>query len=248
MNLPIENTYRIADLNIRIRSNWDKVHRMCRDYLVYGEPDFCVFVEPCDIEAEREEAIRSEAKENNSHMQNWSDAYLETLAVYRKIAEKMPDYDTVLFHGSAIAVDGQGYLFTAPSGTGKSTHARLWRELLGERTVMVNDDKPLLRVTESGVIVYGTPWNGKHRLGSNISVPLRAVCELNRAEENSITEISGREAVPMLLRQCYRPAEPADIQKTLMLLDRMTRSLHFYRLWCNMDPMAAQVSWQAMRY
>lgn len=220
---------------------------MCRDYLVSGEPDFCVQVEPGDIESERKEATRTSLRENSRQTKNWSDAYLETLAIYRKIAEKMPDYDTVLFHGSAIAVDGQGYLFTASSGTGKSTHARLWRELLGERAVMVNDDKPLLRVTDSGVTVYGTPWNGKHRLGNNISVPLRAICVLEQAVENSIDEISGREAVPMLLQQCYKPAEPESLRKTLMLLDRMTRIVRFYRLWCNMDQRAAEVSWQAMR-
>lgn len=76
---------------------------------------------------------------------------LEETAVYRKIADKMVDYDTFVFHGSVIAVEGQAYLFTAKSGTGKSTHTRLWREMLGDKAVMVNDDKPMLRVTESGV-------------------------------------------------------------------------------------------------
>ena len=111
---------------------------------------------------------------------------------------------------------------------------------------MVNDDKPLIRVTESGVTVYGTPWNGKHRLGNNISVPLRAICELERSEENGIAEISVREAVPTLLQQCYRSSDPAVMKKTLALLDRMTRSICFYHLRCNMEPEAARISWQAM--
>ena len=242
----MEKTYRIADRNIRIRSIWEDVHRLCREYELTGVPDLCVRTEQKDIDAERA-AVAETGMTDGQTVTAWSDAYLETLAVYRQIAERMTDYDTLLFHGSAIAVDGQGYLFTAPSGTGKSTHARLWRELLGDRAVMVNDDKPLLRVTESGVTVYGTPWNGKHRLGSNIAVPLRAVCELARAEENSIAEISAREAVPTLLRQCYRPSDPAAMQKTLALLDRMTKCLRFYRLRCNMEPDAARVSWEAMR-
>lgn len=242
----MENTYRIADRNIQIRSSWNMVHRMCRDYLTSEKPDFCVQVDPLDIEKECEESDKTAIQESRP-IRPWTDAYLETLAVYRRIAEKMPDYDTVLFHGSAIAVDGQGYLFTAPSGTGKSTHAGMWRELLGSRAVMINDDKPLLRITESGVIVYGTPWNGKHRLGSNVSAPLRAVCSLERAEENSIEEISVWEAVPVLLRQCYRPSEPAALQKTLLLLDRMTKTVQFFRLRCNTDPEAARISWQAMR-
>ena len=109
-----------------------------------------------------------------------NDEYLETLAVYRKIAEKMIDYDTILFHGSVIAVDGIGYLFTAKSGTGKSTHTRLWRELFGERAVMVNDDKPLIKVSENGIIVYGTPWDGKHRLSTNTFVPLKGICFMSK--------------------------------------------------------------------
>ena len=98
----------------------------------------------------------------------------------------MISYDTILFHGSVIAVDGIGYLFTAKSGTGKSTHTRLWREYFGDRAAMVNDDKPLLKITDSSVIAYGTPYNGKHRLGTNISVPLKAICILTRAADNHI--------------------------------------------------------------
>lgn len=138
-----------------------------------------------DIEYEREKSALEDRKEGLP-IRNFPDSYLETLAVYRKFAENLLAYDTVLFHGSVVAVDGIGYLFTAKSGTGKSTHTRLWREYFGERAVMVNDDKPLLQVTENGVIVYGTPWDGKHHLSNNISVPLKAICILTRAEENHI--------------------------------------------------------------
>ena len=127
-----------------------------------------------------------------------ADAYIETLAVYRKIAEQMPTYDTVLFHSSAVAVDGAAYLFAAKSGTGKSTHARLWRELLGDRAIMINDDKPLLRITDAGATVFGTPWNGKHRLGTNGSAPVRAICVLERGVQNNIERIGPKEAYPIL--------------------------------------------------
>ena len=106
------------------------------------------------------------------------DDYLETLAVCRKIAERMPEHNTFLFYGSCIAVDGAGYVFTAKSGTGKSTHTRLWRELLDNRATMVNDDKPLIRIADDDAIIYGTPWDGKHPLSHNIAVPLKAICIL----------------------------------------------------------------------
>ena len=229
-------TYRIAEKTIRIASLHDAVHRLCADYRAEGDPDLDVRITPEDIAFERG---RAEG--------NWSDAYLETLAVYRRIAEEMPRYSTILLHGSAVAVDGVSYLFAAPSGTGKSTHARLWREVFGERAVMVNDDKPLVRITPEGAAVFGTPWNGKHRLGANISVRLGAVCLLSRAEENSIRPITKNEAYPALIRQIYRPSDPAMLRRTLELTDTLTQVAGLYRLGCNMDPEAAVIAYEGMR-
>ncbi len=231
------DTYRLAQKTVRISTLFEAPHELCRDYRIAaeGEPDFSVEITPEDIEREREKATRP-----------CSDPYLEILAVYRKIAEKMPAYDTVLVHGSAIAVDGEAYLFTARSGTGKSTHARLWRELLGERAVMVNDDKPLLHIADGRATVFGTPWNGKHRLGANIAVPLKAVCLLTRAEDNFIVPIEKSEAYPELIRQIYRPADPEALRATLSLIDSLTQVVGLYRLGCNMEPEAARVAFESM--
>ena len=157
----------------------------------------------------------------------------------------MPEYNAFLFHGSAIAVDGEAYLFTAKSGTGKSTHARLWREMLGERAVMVNDDKPMIRVTDHGAIVYGTPWNGKHHLGANIAVPLKSICILERGAENQICRVSKAEALPMLVQQAHRPNDPAALARTMTLIDKLQAPI--YRLRCNMDISAAELSYNTMK-
>ena len=239
--------YRIAEFNNQITSLHDEIHHLCADYLAPdAAPDFVVQTTQNDIDFERERSARDDELEGRP-VRHFSDGYLETLAVYRKIAEQMPNYDTVLFHGSAIAVDGIGYLFTAKSGTGKSTHTRLWRELLGARTVMVNDDKPLIHVGDDGATIYGTPWDGKHHLSSNIAVPLKAICLLERAETNVIRPISTAEAYPMLLQQVYRPAEPAALSKTLKLIDRLAASVTLYRLGCNMDPEAAGIAYETMK-
>lgn len=140
--------YRFAGLDIRIESVSDAVHQLCKEYRSDGIPCFAVRTDAEDIARERGAVP-------------WPEAYPETLAVYRKIAERLPEYGGFVFHGSAIAVDGQGYIFTAKSGTGKSTHARLWREMLGARAVMVNDDKPIIRVAEGAARVYGTHWDGR---------------------------------------------------------------------------------------
>ena len=190
-------TIELADILFDIHNLYPETELLCRDYETSGLPGIPITISPEDIAREREKSVL-EAVKNSRRVIEWPDSYLETLAVYRKIAEIIPEYDTFLFHGSAVAVDGEAYIFTAESGTGKSTHARLWREMLGDRAVMVNDDKPLIRVHADGTaVVYGTPWNGKHHLGNNIAVPVRAICEIKRSEENQIRETFGLEGTPV---------------------------------------------------
>ena len=179
-------TYKFAGKVIEINSIYSQVHDHCIEYRTDEPPDFTVTTTQSDIGSEREHNART-AEAEGRKVYNSSDSYLEELSVYRKIAERMLEFDTFLFHGSCVSVDGEGYLFTAKSGTGKSTHTRLWREYLGERAVMVNDDKPLIRADGKGVTVFGTPYNGKHRLGANISVPLKAVCILERSADRRKT-------------------------------------------------------------
>ena len=113
----MNNIYRIADKNIKISSLFPFIHVYCEEYETDGEADFEIGITEEDIRAERRE-VQTEI----------TDDWLEISAVYRKIAEIMPTYDTLMIHGSAISVDGECYLFIAKSGTGKSTHTRLWRE------------------------------------------------------------------------------------------------------------------------
>lgn len=237
--------YRIADQNIEITSLYPDVQDICRAYRVDGPPRFSVEIRQADVERERAKARRERQLEGLPPF-DWPDACLEELAVYRAIAEKMPAYDGFVFHGSAVAVDGQGFVFTAKSGTGKSTHTRLWREMLGGKAVMVNDDKPILRFLDETPMIYGTPWDGKEHLSRNIAVPLRAVCILERATDNRIREIPKAEALPMLIQQTYRPADPAAMAKTLALLDRL--AVKYYRLGCNMEPEAARLSYETMKH
>ncbi|MBP5261299.1 MAG: hypothetical protein J6Z43_04125 [Clostridiales bacterium] len=232
----ITNDYRFAGKTVRICSLYEDVHSYCSAYLSEEEPIFTVTTTEEDIEYE---LSRSEIK-------TWRPGYLEELAVYRQIAERMPFYDTVLFHGSVIAVDGVAYTFTASSGTGKSTHAALWRKLLGDKAVMVNDDKPLFHIGDTEVTAYGTPYDGKHHLSTDIAVPLKAICILERSADNHIEQITRSEAYPMLMQQTYRPNDVGALAKTLELVDRMADRVKFYRLGCNMDISAAKLSYTVM--
>ena len=240
--------YRIADTVVQIESVYPQIHTKCAAYGYTGPEIPSIMVKTCPEDIAQEQ-VRSdqEAQREGIPPVQYDAPYLETLAVYRKMAKDMLlGHDTLLFHGSCLAVDGQAVLFTAVSGTGKSTHTRLWRQLFGERCMMVNDDKPLLQIRPEGVLACGTPWNGKHDLGTNCMVPLKAICILERGLQNEIAPLTPEEALPMLLQQSFQPVGAPAMIKKLQLIDTMTRTVAFYRLRCNMDMEAARVSYEGM--
>ena len=241
-----QGIYKIADVVVEICSRYPDVQKLCADYRWEGRPELTVTTGQQHIAFEKEKYLRECQVEGLSPC-NMTEGILETTAVYRQITDYMMIHrSTFLFHGSAVAVDGQAYLFTATSGTGKSTHTRLWRQMLGDRAIMVNDDKPLIRITPEEVRIYGTPWDGKHHLSTNLSVPLKAICILQRGEENEIHPITSKEMLPMLLQQSHHPSSPAGYALYLSALDSLARQVKFYRLHCNMAPEAAEVSFRAM--
>ena len=235
----------LAGCKIGVHALYESTCEYCGEYLSEGKETILVSVARADIDLEREKSACESIQEGRRPVAH-SAAYLETIAVQRKVVEALYAYDTLLFHGSVVAVDGQAYLFTAKSGTGKSTHTRLWREMLGERAVMVNDDKPFLQIKEDKVLVWGSPWNGKHKLGTNICVPLKAICVLERGEENVIRPISAVEALPMLMQQSHRSTDPTAVAKMLQVINKLSTRVRFYRLKCNMDPEAAQVAYNGI--
>ena len=235
-----------ACYTVQVKTIYDSIHVYCKDYLTTEPPDLSVTILPEDIAFERQKAAREDALEGLP-VRNLPDELLEITALQRKIAEEFFSRDILLFHGSVVAVDGVSYLFTAKSGTGKSTHTRLWREVFGDRAIMVNDDKPFLQITENGVTVHGSPWNGKHRLGQNISLPLKAICILSRGADNQIQAISPKEALPMLMQQSQRPMDRRKLPLYLDLIDRLSSRVDFYHMHCNMDTEAARLAYETMK-
>lgn len=232
---------------IKATVNYESTVEFCRAYLKdFDLEDISVEVPISDVISEQLKLDRERELEGLPRVKaNVSE--LETLALYRRLAEAFIDYGIILFHGSAIAVDGKAFLFTAKSGTGKSTHTRLWREHFGDAAVMVNDDKPLIEIKDREVIIHGTPWNGKHRLGNNISVPLSSICILERGEKNVIEKVDSRNAFPKIFSQTYRNKDAIFMKKTLILIEKMLNNVNIYRLKCNMDPEAAIVSYNGMK-
>lgn len=238
--------YEITDHVYEIRSLYDDIHALCADYRSDKKPDGVICTTRADIEYEREKSKR-EAIFMGFTYKELPDGYLETLAVYRKIATHAVSHGMFLFHCSALSAFGSGYAFTAKSGTGKSTHTALWRRVYGDDVFMINDDKPIIGVRDGKATVYGTPWNGKHGLGRNTSAPLKAICFLSRGKENRIERVTNKSIViPKLLNQTFRPTDAVALKRTLELLDELYGCVEFYSLECNMEEEAAIVSFNGM--
>ena len=172
---------------------------------------------------------------------------IEGLTAFKKITNQVLTFSTFLMHGAVVAVDFKtSFMFTAKSGTGKTTHIRKWLEN-APGAFVVNGDKPLIKIAGEEAIAYGTPWCGKEHLNTNIGVPLRAIVLMERSEDNAIEEITFSQAFPTLLQQTYRPADADKMRKTLSLLSALNGKMKFYRFrFNNLKPDAFRVSYEAL--
>lgn len=233
----------LAGKNIAVTSIFDEVYDLCRDYRTDASPDMTVTVTNEDIAYEKIINIR-ESQLEGIQIVDYPDSYLETLAVYRKIATKMLEFDTFLMHGAVVAVGDKAWLFTAPSGTGKTTHINLWLKNI-QGSYVVNGDKPLIHIGDE-CTVYGTPWAGKEGMNRNMGVKLCGIVCLNRGKDNRIEKVSLSQLLPVLIQQSYRPKEKAGLEKTLVLLSRLGRKIPMYQLYCNMNDEAALTAYNAL--
>ena len=235
----------IAGLTTQVVPLYETTRAYCRNYLTDRPAEFYVAVSEEDLIFEQK-LLDIEAEEEGLKLRKFTGPFLERTAIQRKIAEELLKRDTLLLHGSTVAVDGAAYLFTAACGTGKSTHTRLWREAFGNRAEMVNDDKPFLKVTAEGVAAYGSPWSGKHGLDSNICVPLKGICILYRGMENVIRRIRPDDAAAMLHHQSYASESEAGREKTAYLVEKLMETVPLWELYCTKTTDAAMTAFRAM--
>ena len=235
----------IAGQVARVTCLFDSTPVYFRSYLTEKEPDFSITVRPSDLEFEQADALE-EAHREGFRPRVFTDPFLERASIQRQFAEHLFDCSTLLFHGSVVAVDGSGYLFAAKSGTGKSTHTRLWREHFGNRAQMVNDDKPFLKIQPDGVWACGSPWSGKHGLDTNITVPLKGICILERGPENRISPMDVSAAMPWLLHEGYCPLDQSKQKAFNALVAHLASAVSLWHMECSKDPDAAVTAYEAM--
>lgn len=150
-------------------------------------------------------------------------------------------HEGIVVHASSIDWKGKGLLFSAPSGTGKSTHVGLWRDYFGDEVALINDDTPALRFRNGRPFVFGTPWSGNGS-NNNICAPLEAVVILEQAPQNAIRKLSWQDAVHCFLPRCFLPFFDENLMNlALDVHERIIRSVPVYLLRCRPDMEAVEM-------
>lgn len=168
----------------------------------------------------------------------------EYLGTGHQFCALLPLHQGFMLHSSAVICDGKAYLFSAPSGTGKSTHTEKWMRLFGAE--YLNDDKPALRFVDDHWMAYGTPWSGKHDISAPRGVALGGIAVLTRGEENAISRLSPAEALPYIMSQTIFRQTRLRMDKQLALLDDLLDRVPVWKLTCRNDDDAALMSHDVM--
>lgn len=228
--------YRIAELLVEFTPRYALAAQMCEEYRTdtEDEADFCIEIDEAEIAATRKEYPQS------------TPAAIESFCIFRRFTEEAARRGAVLLHAATVEVDGYAYAFSAPSGTGKSTHITLWRKTYGKRIGIINGDKPFLRDVDGVLTVYGSPWCGKEGWQRNTHAPLKALCFLSRGEENKIAPLRADEALPRVFAQLLKPGTEEALKETMRFADLLIRNVPIYTLACNMSPDAAKLSFEVL--
>ena len=221
--------YRIAEMNIAVEARYEETYRYLAEFLTDSQ-DYELYIEPTD------EMIRYELELGEDiHGYPHKRYICESVAILRVICDYIINRSGFFLHCSCLRYGNDAIIFTAPSGTGKSTHASLWRKHFGDEVTMINDDKPLVREKDGGFVIYGTPWNGKHNLGANISAPIKAIVFLQQAPQNHAEAISPIDALTLILQQTVMPSDKAQLSKLMDMLGRLVETVPMYRLGCTIS-------------
>ncbi len=227
---------KIGDFNIEYKHNYGWLPIACQHYLAdFEKPDLSIEITP-----EYLKQMFAEAK-------IWdSEERFEAVLAYRMLADRIASRGAFVLHSALFDADGVGVALAAHSGTGKTTHLRLLKQLLGGRLTVINGDKPLVRFFGDIPYGYGTPWNGKEHYGKNARTQLRHICFIERSETNFVEPMDKSAALTRIFTQLYIPKDPAEMAAVLSLVDKLFSSCRLWVIHCNMDISAAEATYNTV--
>ncbi len=232
--------YDIAELKILMTTYYDRVRNLAEEYLAKTDWD----------ESDHELDLGVEYYENqiNDGLEDVTPENMEYVATGALFNRFLIVHDGLMLHSSAVVVDGYAYLFSADSGTGKSTHTNLWLEKFGDKAFIINDDKPAIRKIDDEWYVFGTPWCGKNNTNKNAKAKLGAIVFLERSEENWIENESIQDAIKKFFRQTTRKLnKEQNMDKVLSTMEKVLSEVPIYKMGCNISEEAAKMAYEKIR-
>lgn len=224
--------YEIAGLKVGMEPSFGRLTRQCEAYLSSGEPVMTVKPDPMD--------------EARAGMDRYPEEEREYICCGAAFCRGIIEHGRFFLHASAVVYEGAAYLFSGPSGTGKSTHTALWRKMLPQSYIL-NDDKPVIRPEKDRITAWGTPFSGKTDLQVNRGVPVQGICFLKQGRENRIRPVAEAEALALLLNNTWRPGSNPGMALLLDMLEQVVTGTHVYELCCTEDLEAARLSYTVMK-
>lgn len=157
------------------------------------------------------------------------------------------NYQGLVIHASTIKWNNKGIMFTAPSGTGKSTQVKLWQEHVKD-VIVLNDDNPAVRIIDNKPIVFGTPWSGSSYINTNDSAPLTSIIIVKQAPQNTLRRLSIQEAMLHFLPRVFLPYfDQNQMIKAMDIYEKIIAHVPVYLLQCRPDKEAVELVYECLK-
>lgn len=235
--------YEIAGLKVLLTTYYERTKTQAQRYLAQGDWN----EEEAEIIVEFDHKVYEEQQQSGS-AKGASFELIEYMVTGAMFNRQLLEYRGCMLHSSAVVVNGYAYLFSANSGTGKSTHTQLWKEHFGDEAFIINDDKPVLRCENGQWYVYGTPWSGKTDKNVNAKAKLGAIVFLERSKENWIETIEVKEAIPKFFGQTIRKLNQIEnMDKVLEIMGDALIENPIYKMGCNISDDAVVTAYERIR-
>jgi len=227
--------YSIAGIIVEINPKYERTSKQAKPYLIDTtiEPAFKL-----DLSIDRMNELKV-----TYHYLTLED--IEYIFLGQLFYKYILQHDGILLHSSCVVKDNKAYLFSAPSGTGKSTHTTLWLEEFSDAYIL-NDDKPAIIYKDNTLYAAGTPFSGKHDISRNLLVPIQGICFLERSENNWIKEIDKKQAIFEILNQTERVPYEEDMNLILHHISNIVSNITIHKMGCNISKEAVYTAYNKM--
>ncbi len=230
------SSYRIAGMNVAI-AGAEILRTLGKDYILQDgtEVDIAFDVSP-----------DAQVLQEKNQLVSWDKCCY--IASGRRFYTHLLPFGGFALHASAVVLDDRAYLFSADSGTGKSTHTSLWCSHFGrDQAYILNDDKPVIRKVGNQIMAFGTPWSGSSGINKNASAPIAGIAFIEQSPLDWIRPAAPGEALRQLLRQADPTLRPGGIGKLLSLLEDLIQNIPIYIMGCTINNSAVLMAYNTMK-